>query len=158
MNVKQVLRQTGLTDAKLVAAARAGQIEFSHPNGVPVLIDVTRTGFFRWQITATALESLWYRDAAGTTAIAPDTTCNLASVPPCCWWWVTPFELAYESFFHDVGYAEQKMTRRYVDFQFFYLMEARGKSWWVRYPVWIAVRLFGGKAWERCRLAREVKP
>lgn len=132
-----------------VKLAKAGQITFSHPHGTPVELEIVRLSFWRRKIIATLTEDIWYRDACGTARLKKGFEYDAASIPNCLWWFIDPLELIYESAFHDDGYQHQLLSKDYVDFQFLYLMKARGKPWWIRYPAYLAVVFFGGKAWRQ---------
>lgn len=138
-----------------VKLVKSGQCEFSHPEGIPVDINVRRIGFCGRRVTARLLEDIWYRDAVGMVSIPAGFTWDMASVPEFLWWFVSPFELAYESAFHDANYREQKLTREYADFQFRYLMRQRKQPWYVCWGAWLGVRLGGRKAWDKH--ARRIK-
>lgn len=132
-----------------VKLSKAGQVKFSHPEGVPLEISVKRTGFCCKQVVATTLADLWYTDACGTVTVPRGFHYDCASIPSWLWNFIDPIELVYESAFHDTGYRKQVLTRAYVDFQFWYLMKLRGKPWYVRTLAYYAVRLFGRKAWDK---------
>jgi hypothetical protein len=132
-----------------VKASKEGQCEFSHPTTLPLSVSVVPGGFFsRQKIIVTTLEPVWYRDAVCRVDVPANFTCDLASVPTVIWWAISPFALAIPGLFHDLLYREQRTSRRFADFLFLQIMELRGVPWIVRYPVWAAVRLFGGKAWK----------
>lgn len=132
-----------------IKAARANGIEFSHRQGVPVDLFVRRVGLFRYRITATLLDDIWYRDATGERRLKKGFTWDLASVPHFLWWFLSPFELAYESAFHDDDYRQQRIPRAYADFRFRYLMEQRGQPKYVSWMAWAGVRVGGGRAWKQ---------
>lgn len=134
-----------------VRLSKAGQCQFSHSDGIPINLSVQRQGLCKRRITAVLLENIWFRDAVSMVTIPKGFTWDLASIPPILWNLLSPEELAYESAFHDANYREQKVTKEYADFQFRYLMKARGKPWYIRWTAWAAVALFGGKAWEHNR-------
>lgn len=139
-----------------VQLAKQGSSAFSHPDELPLKVGVVRNGWFGRRVVVTTTEPVWFLDAVGRIEIPAAFNCDLASVPRWLWLIVSPFDLALEGLFHDQGYREQKLTRRYVDFLMLHMMELRKVPVWVRYPVWLAVRMFGGKAWKinARRLAR----
>jgi hypothetical protein len=133
-----------------VAASKQGQCEFSHPTTLPLAVSLVHAEYFcRQKIIVTTLEPVWYRDAVCRIDIPANFTCDLASIPPPLWFVLSPLTLAMESLFHDLAYREQRFSRRFADFLLLQMMELRGVPWVVRYPVWAAVRLFGGKAWKQ---------
>ena len=142
-----------------VRRAQQGGCEFSHPDQLPLSISVKKTGWLCRKIVVTTVEPVWYRDAVSYVEIPAGFTCDLASVPRPLWCVASPYDLAYEGLVHDALYREQRVTRRYADFMLLMLIEKRGVPMYVRYPVWLAVRLFGGKAWEnnKRRLSRDAK-
>lgn len=132
-----------------VKLAKAGQYEFSHPNELPVKLSVKKTGWLCRRIIVTTTEDVWYRDAVSLMAIPAGFTCDLSSTPRPTWCIVAPTDMALEGLFHDLNYRQQQVSRRYADFLFFHMMTIRGVPWYVRYPAWAAVRLFGRKAWDK---------
>lgn len=57
-----------------------------------------------------------------------------------------------EAVIHDYGYrsdASPVMTRKQVDDVFLEAMKERGKPWYVRYPMYWAVRIGAGKNWHK---------
>ena len=131
-----------------VQLAKAGSSEFSHTTDLPLSVSVVKPGWFCGQkIIVRTLEDVWYLDAVSRIEIPMGFTCDLASIPTPLWWIVSPLSLAMEGLFHDQNYREQKVSRQYADFLMLHMMALRGVPWWIRYPVWLAVRMFGGKAW-----------
>ena len=138
-----------------IRTAKRSGIEFSHREGVPVELYVRRVGLFRYQIRAKLLEDIWYRDAFGERRLKKGFAWDLASVPHFLWWFISPFELAYESAFHDDDYKRQNIPRAYADFRFRYLMEQRGQPWYVSWPAWAGVRIGGRSAWNKNAARKE---
>ena len=132
-----------------VQQAKAGMSAFSHPDEIPLKIGIVRNGWFGRRVVVTTTEPVWYVDAVGRIEIPAGFNCDLASVPRFLWLIVSPFDLALEGLFHDQFYRSQPdgLSRRYADFFMLHMMELRKVPWWIRYPVWLAVRMFGGKAW-----------
>lgn len=80
--------------------------------------------------------------------VPPGFRCDLASVPD----WLmalAPPSGAHQraAFFHDALYRFQVCTRTTADAVFDSVMEADGVPAWRRKLLYLAVRLFGGRAW-----------
>ena len=145
-------------DAKgQVKLAQAGNTEFSHTDSLPLKLDIRNTGRICRKVVVTTTEETWMRDAVSMVAVPAGFTCDLASIPRWLFCLVSPYDIALPGIVHDLLYRRQETTRRYADFVLFNTLEILGSPWYVRYPVWIAVRLFGKKAWEHNarRLKRE---
>lgn len=133
-----------------VELAKAGGSDISHRETLPIKIVVDkRTGWLCRRVIVRTTEAMWYRDAVTRIEVPKGFECDLASVPRFLWCLVSPYDLAVEGLFHDQLFRAQVTSRRYADFFMFHLMAQRGVPWYVRYPVWLAVRLFGGKAWQK---------
>lgn len=75
---------------------------------------------------------------------------DLASIPRALWPVIAPFELSIAApLIHDWLYRgnDRRYTRSQADRIFRELMQREGVSWWRREAAYVAVRAFGGKAW-----------
>lgn len=76
---------------------------------------------------------------------------DLASIPRFLWPLMAPFELGCEAaLVHDALYRHAGygfLTRVEADRVFLQMMGECGVPWWRRYPAYLAVRVFGKKAW-----------
>ena len=138
-----------------VSLAKLGNSEISHPDELPLIIHTKKSGWLCRRVVVKTTERIWYRDAVTQIEVPEGFECDLASVPRALWCLVSPYDLAVEGILHDQLYRSQVTTRRYADFFMFHLMTKRGVPWYVRYPVWLAVRLGGRKAWDKH--ARRIK-
>jgi hypothetical protein len=76
---------------------------------------------------------------------------------------VTPWEIALEALFHDQLYSTQMVARVVADAALMSMMEERGVVGYIRWPVYLGVRFFGGWAWRQNAKAlldagKETKP
>lgn len=140
-----------------VKLAKAGQTEFSHTGTIPLKIDITNTGKVCRKVVVTTTEEVWMRDAVSMIAVPSGFSCDLASIPRWLGCFVNPYDLCLPGLFHDLLYRRQETSRRYADFVLFNTLEVLGSPWYVRYPVWLAVRIFGKQAWEKNRKRLERK-
>jgi len=138
-----------------VARAKAGTSEFSHPDDLPLIISTKKAGWLCRKVYVRTVEEIWYRDAVCQIAIDPGFMSDLASIPRSLWCLVSPYDLAYEGLLHDQVYRQQTVDRQYADFLLLHVMKKRGVPWYVRYPVWMAVRVGGKSAWELNKRRRE---
>lgn len=133
-----------------VKQSKEGQRHFSHTDTLPLRISVARPGWcWEQKVIVTTLERVWYRDAVADITVPIGFTSDLASIPAPMWNIVSPYTLALEGLIHDQLYREQEVSRRYADFLLLQMMELRAVPFWIRYPVWAAVRLFGQRAWKQ---------
>lgn len=156
-----VSKHAWATNAKAqIARAKKGNCEFSHKEDLPLRIGIKNSGWLCRKVYVTTLEPIWYVDAVCRIEIEAGFHCDLASIPRGIWFLVSPYDLAFEGILHDSLYRSQRTTRQYADFLFLLVMEQRGVPSYVRYPAWLAVRMFGGKAWKQNqrRLEKETKP
>ena len=54
----------------------------------------------------------------------------------------------HESVIHDFAYRTHFCSKAQADKMFLEAMAIRGKSWWIRWPMYMAVKLGGRKSWE----------
>lgn len=139
--------QTRSTTDKAVAHVKTFGGKFSHDTDLPLRVRIKRTSWFGRRISVTTTENVWYRDAVTFIECAADFTYDLASIPRLVWFIVSPWDIALESLFHDLNYRAQKTKRSYADFMLRSMMEDRGVPWAIRWAVYLAVRMFGWKAW-----------
>lgn len=135
-------------------AAQAAQVEegtggYSHSTKLPLVLDIQPAGWFGRKITVTTTEPVWYRDAIVYIEVPQGFTYDLASIPALVWVFVSPWDLALESLFHDLLYRRQSVKRYVADTQLRSMMEDRGKPWHVRMIVYLGVRIGGWKAWRQ---------
>lgn len=142
-----------------VALSRAEGFRISHPETLPLRVNVRDTGQICRRVVVTTTEDVWYEDAVSRVTVPAGFTCDLASVPRWVYCLVSPYDLVLPALLHDRLYAQQVTTRRYADFVMFSILEQLGSPWYVRYPVWLAIRVFGRRAWATHaeRKAREAK-
>lgn len=148
--MRTVERHCWTNDAKSqMALAKKGQQVFSHEDGLPLYISIKRSGRLCRKVHIETIEPVWYHDAVCSIEVPANFRCDLASIPRGLWFVISPYDIALESIFHDLAYRSQDVSRDYADYLFYHLMKLRGVPWYVRFPVYYAVRLFGKKAWER---------
>ena len=79
--------------------------------------------------------------------------CDFCSIPRLPVVWLACSDLGQEAgLVHDHGYREgalPKMTRAEVDKLFFEILGECGVSWWKRYAMYKAVRMFAGSNWQK---------
>jgi len=111
----------------------------------------------------------WSKDLVRYRLTVPaGTLTDLASVPQFLWWWIAPRDLREASILHDDGYThggdfgdrwqrwdgrqwvvvESVWTRRELDRLFGRVMRERGVPMLKRRAAFLAVRLFGWRAWK----------
>ena len=88
---------------------------------------------------------------------------DLASIPKCFWWYVSPMdsELMKPAILHDYLYRHperinwgkidgknNKKNRKRADKLFDMAMRSQGVSWFKRTVIYRAVRMFGSKSWK----------
>jgi hypothetical protein len=78
---------------------------------------------------------------------------DFASVPRGFWNIVPPYDPKYAApaLVHDWLYATEMYPRKIADDIFLDAMEVRGVSWWKRQAMYMAVRAFGGSAYNHTR-------
>ena len=84
---------------------------------------------------------------------------DFASVPRALWWLVAPtdYPLLRASLLHDYLYRmSERASREWADKVLFKLSVKDGLPKWKAYLVYFAVRLFGGRVWNRYRRGKDV--
>lgn len=77
---------------------------------------------------------------------------DFASVPSVIWPIIDPYELGRAPVLHDFLYfAGWRGNRGYCDDAFLAAMEIEKIAWWKRRTAYLAVRMFGGYAWDAYR-------
>lgn len=146
--VPRVRKVNATTDPRWQATlVQISTPEFSHDDDLPLRISTRQRGLCR-RPRVTTIEPIWYRDQLLSVSVPVGFVCDLASIPRWLWWILSPYDIALESIFHDLLYREQPVKRVIADAALLSMLEERGQPWYVRWPVYFAVRIFGGKAWE----------
>lgn len=124
--------------------------QFSHDEYLPLAISIKRTGWFCRALKVKTTEQVWYRDPVLEVTCQPGMESDLASIPKILFCFVTPWDIALESLFHDRIYREQPdgVSRIVADAALLSMMEQRQVPRHIRWPVYMGVRLFGGRAWK----------
>ena len=95
-----------------------------------------------WALT----EPLIYRGNKETFTAPVGFITNFASVPRVFWSILAPWGRHMKAaVIHDLLYRTQAVSRLDADKLFLRTMKELGVSWWRRYTMYRAVRLFGGK-------------
>ena len=82
---------------------------------------------------------------------------DFASVPRPLWWFLPPWgKYGNAAVIHDFCYAEQICNRKWADKIFLEAMKELGVKPFIRYVMYIAVRLFGWLYW--CKIVRRNRP
>ena len=147
--VDRVAKSTNPIQQKAMVAR--SKPRFSHDSELPLSIRIAKQNWWnRTRLTVTTTEPVWYRDAVVWIEIATGFVSDLGSIPSILWWFVSPWDIALESLFHDSLYQNQEQgIERYVaDAMLRSMMQARGVPTPIVLAVYWAVRLFGGKAWK----------
>lgn len=131
-----------------ILESRKGKRGFSHNESLPLMISVVRKSWWKRKVYVTTTEEVWYQDAVVVITIPPLFNSDLASVPRVFWLFVSPWDIALESLFHDMNYREQQISREFADFLLRDMMRARGVPWLIRWVIYLALRMFGGAAWK----------
>jgi hypothetical protein len=136
---------------KQAKAIRDSTPRFSHDEYLPLSINVKRTGWFCRTLRVRTVEQTWYSDAALEVICPAGMESDLASIPKILFCFVTPWDIALESLFHDRIYREQPngVARIVADAALLSMMEQRGVPRHIRWPVYAGVRMFGGAAWRK---------
>jgi len=152
---KPSVRKTAWSNAPRVQMDRAkrGSGSFSHDDYLPLRVSVRRKGWLSRKVQVVTIEKTSYQNAILDIAIPPEFTSDLASIPRLLFGLVSPWDIALEALFHDQLYREQEVTRAVADFVLRMMMAERGVPWHIRWTVYLAVRMFGGSAWEQHRAA-----
>ena len=75
---------------------------------------------------------------------------DFASVPRALWWLCPPLgPYGKATVVHDWGYVVQERTRKGYDLIFLEAMQVLGVAFWKRYLMYLAVRAFGWRYWNR---------
>lgn len=147
---KCVHKHTWLSKGKPeIHRSRQGKRGFSHNEELPLGVNVKHLSWCKRAVRIKTLEEVWYQDAVLVITIPPGFVCDLASVPRPLWLAVSPFDIALEALFHDLNYREQEVSRQFADFLLREMMRMRGVPFYIRWPVYLAVRLFGRKPWNQ---------
>jgi len=125
---------------------------------------VKRHGRFLDRLTVTRSRKGWvlvapfrYDSGAGIVEVPPGFETDFASVPRAVLAFVIAGDRAHEAAtIHDWLYHAQTASRALADALFFDAMACppHAEPRWRRRGVWLAVRLFGGRAWVKSRRAR----
>jgi hypothetical protein len=129
------------------ASVQQGVGRWSHEEELPLRLKTPRVGWFGRKLSATTTELVWYRDAITYIEVPAGFTYDLASVPRLLWVLVSPWDIALEALFHDLFYRQQQVKRSVADATLKSMMEDRGVPFHIRWAVYLAVRVFGFKAW-----------
>ena len=129
------------------AQIAASTPEFSHSDELPLKLTIKKTGVFCRRLKVRTIEEVWYRDAVLKVTVPAGFASDLASIPPALWCVLSPWDIALEALFHDLLYREQPVKRAVADAALLSMLEERGEVWYVRWPVYWTVRLFGGRSW-----------
>ncbi|MGE4194708.1 MAG: DUF1353 domain-containing protein [Pseudodesulfovibrio sp.] len=129
------------------------QIEFTPCNGVEVRIDPHEA---RRPFVLTRPLSMTLRGRGGTKPSLHITVpagfgLDMASIPRLLWP-VIPRDdrrIARAATVHDYLYDQQTLPRPVADSLFLAIMRSDGMPWFKRTACYLAVRLFGGRAWSQ---------
>jgi hypothetical protein len=121
--------------------------KFSHTEYLPLSLHVGAGGVLCKKIKVKTTEQIWYRDAVFEVIVPPGTETDLASIPRALWTILSPWDIALPAIFHDVLYSQQPVARVVADAALLSMLEQRQVQWYVRWPVYAAVRMFGRSAW-----------
>lgn len=144
-----VVRSVGTSTDPVVqmVAVQRGKGKWSHDEDLPLRIGIKRTGWFGRKIRVTTTELIWYQDAITRIEVPAGFTYDLASIPRILWVFVSPWDIALESTFHDLLYRQQLVKRRVADTTLQSMMQDRGVPAYIEWAVFLTVRMFGGRAW-----------
>lgn len=131
------------------ARIKEGTGNYSHEDEMPLRIKIKRSGWLGRRISVTTVEDVWYQDAITRIVVPAGFTYDLGSIPRPLWMFVSPWDIALESLFHDLLYRQQLIKRRQADQTLLSMMQDRGVPWAIRWAVYASVRLCGGWAWRQ---------
>ncbi len=119
---------------------------------VPVIAPIPKNGY--WILTDDVRVSVDYGNKRYTYFIPKGFETDFASVPRFLWWLVAPtdYPLLRASLLHDYLYRTSKRhSREWADRVFVKLATEDGLPKWKAALVYLAVRVFGKKVWDRYR-------
>lgn len=91
----------------------------------------------------------------GVTVVPAGFVTDMASVPRGFWNLFPPTgPYAKAAVYHDYLYQLGSVSRADADLEFVEGMRALGVFWFTRMAMWLALRLFGWKAWEEYEFQR----
>ena len=124
------------------------------PNGKKPLLGFNPEPGFPYIV----LLDVTYTNPLVTVEIEQGFTCDLASIPRFLWAvpGLSPTDTNKRAaLLHDVLYRQQKVDRVIADALFVSVLKADGVSWPVRWAMYLAVRIFGERAWAHNQRQRE---
>lgn len=142
---KKLFTQNQQAQRKAIATSTP---QFSHDEYLPLSLHVAPGGALCRKVRVKTTEQIWYRDAVFEVTVPSGTESDLASIPRVLWCLVSPWAIALPAIFHDALYATQPVARVVADAALLSMLEQRNVQWCVRWPVYLAVRMFGGRAWQ----------
>ena len=123
--------------------------KFSHDEYLPLEINIKRAGVFCQRVKVRTTQEVWYRDGVLTVVVPVGFVSDLASIPRIIWVLFSPWDIALESLFHDQLYRQQPVRRVVADAALMSMLEERECVWYVRWAVYLGVRMFGWLAWNK---------
>ena len=142
------------TPRALAEHAERGSASFSHLDYLPLRVSVRRSGWLSRRVEVVTIEETRYRNAILELVVPAEFVSDLASIPRPLFWFVSPWDIALESLFHDLLYREQIVARSVADFVLRMMLEERNVPWHIRWSVYLAVRVFGARAWRARRVEK----
>lgn len=128
--------------------------EFFPKRGLPVLLRYDNERF-PYELA----EPVRYTNEITDLVIPRGFELDFASIPRALWWlWPKVGRYARAALVHDALYRKGEVSRVQADALFLAVMEQDGVRWRDRWPIYLAVRLFGWIAWRRLRRAEQDDP
>jgi len=118
---------------------------------VPVIAPIPKSGY--WITMDDVIVTVNFRDRKYSYVVPVGFETDFASVPRALWWFISPtdYPALRASLLHDYLYRVGSCTREWADRLFYQKLIEDGMPKWKAWLMYMAVRLFGGKVWERYR-------
>lgn len=127
---------------------------FTPRHGLPVLVRYDNE-----HLPFELAEPVRYSNEITDLTIPRGFELDFASIPRAFWWlWPKVGRYARAALVHDALYRKGDVSRVQADALFLAIMEQDGVRWCDRWPLYLAVRLFGWIAWLRLRVAEDEDP
>jgi len=137
----------GADEGALTKACVMSDYEYQPSDGLHVRIDIANP---REPFVTSCRHRYINKITSMELSVPSGFRCDFASFPRVLWW-IFPRVGRYSraALFHDYAYRKQEIGRFHADSIFWRMLENDGVPRWQRFAFFVALRLFGNKAWEK---------